>query len=156
MFRPFQTTKKSGLGIGMFQSKMIVEAHRGRITVASEPGKGTTFQVFLPVPASIKIPPQPSPGVFANPMTETNPKPKLLIVEDDDEIRTPRQMKWALTQDYEILLAHDRPSALDLFRSARPSVVLLDLGLPPPARHTGGGTGGPEANSSWWIIWRRL
>jgi putative PEP-CTERM system histidine kinase len=49
LFRPFQTTKKSGLGIGMFQSKMIVEAHSGRITVASEPGRGTTFQVFLPV-----------------------------------------------------------------------------------------------------------
>jgi len=49
LFRPFQTTKKSGLGIGMFQSKMIVEAHGGRITVASEPGKGTTFQVFLPI-----------------------------------------------------------------------------------------------------------
>jgi putative PEP-CTERM system histidine kinase len=48
LFRPFQTTKKSGLGIGMFQSKMIIEAHHGRITVASEPGKGTTFQVFLP------------------------------------------------------------------------------------------------------------
>jgi putative PEP-CTERM system histidine kinase len=49
LFRPFQTTKKGGLGIGMFQSKMIVEAHHGRITVASEPGKGTTFRVFLPV-----------------------------------------------------------------------------------------------------------
>jgi putative PEP-CTERM system histidine kinase len=52
LFRPFQTTKKSGLGIGMFQSKMIVEAHGGRITAASEPGKGTTFQVFLPLPSS--------------------------------------------------------------------------------------------------------
>jgi signal transduction histidine kinase len=49
LFRPFQTTKRSGLGIGMFHSKMIVEAHGGRITVASEPGRGTTFQVFLPV-----------------------------------------------------------------------------------------------------------
>jgi putative PEP-CTERM system histidine kinase len=49
LYRPFQTTKKSGLGIGMFQSKMIVEAHGGRITVASAPGDGTTFQVFLPM-----------------------------------------------------------------------------------------------------------
>jgi putative PEP-CTERM system histidine kinase len=49
LFRPFQTTKKNGLGIGMFQSKMIVEAHGGRITVTSEPGKGTVFRVFLPV-----------------------------------------------------------------------------------------------------------
>ncbi len=48
LFRPFQTTKKNGIGIGMFQSKMIVEAHRGKIEVQSEPGKGTTFRVYLP------------------------------------------------------------------------------------------------------------
>ena len=47
LFRPFQTTKKNGLGIGMFQSKMIVEAHGGKITVESEAGKGTTFRMFL-------------------------------------------------------------------------------------------------------------
>jgi putative PEP-CTERM system histidine kinase len=52
LFRPFQTTKKKGLGIGMFQSKMIVEAHRGTIQVESQPGKGTKFGVFLPLAAS--------------------------------------------------------------------------------------------------------
>jgi putative PEP-CTERM system histidine kinase len=49
LFRAFQTTKKNGLGIGMFQSKMIVEAHKGRMEVESEPGKGTTFRVLLPL-----------------------------------------------------------------------------------------------------------
>lgn len=49
LFRPFQTTKKNGLGIGMFQSKMIVEAHRGRLAVESAPGQGTTFRIFLPL-----------------------------------------------------------------------------------------------------------
>jgi putative PEP-CTERM system histidine kinase len=49
LFRPFQTTKKNGLGIGMFQSKMIVEAHQGRIEVESEPEKGATFRIFLPL-----------------------------------------------------------------------------------------------------------
>jgi putative PEP-CTERM system histidine kinase len=49
LFRPFQTTKKKGLGIGLFQSRMIVEAHRGSIQVESEPGKGTTFRVILPL-----------------------------------------------------------------------------------------------------------
>ena len=56
-------------------------------------------------------------------------KPKLLIVEDDESIRT--QMKWALSQDYEVLLAEDRPSALEIIRKKRPAVVTLDLGLPP-------------------------
>lgn len=49
LFRPFQTTKKNGLGIGMFQSKMIVEAHGGRIEVESQAGKGTSFRILLPV-----------------------------------------------------------------------------------------------------------
>ena len=52
LFRPFQTTKSSGLGIGMFQSKMIIEAHGGRITVESTVGTGTTFRVFLPIGAA--------------------------------------------------------------------------------------------------------
>src|SRR5882757_7143588 len=55
--------------------------------------------------------------------------PKLLIVDDDEEIRT--QMKWALNKDYEIFLAEDRTSALAVFDEQRPLVVLLDLGLPP-------------------------
>src|SRR6185436_10974189 len=54
---------------------------------------------------------------------------KLLIIDDDEEIRT--QMKWALTQEYEVLTAADRSSALDLFSKHHPQVVLLDLGLPP-------------------------
>jgi len=56
-------------------------------------------------------------------------KPKLLIVEDDDSIRT--QMKWALAQEYEVLLAEDRASALETIKKERPAVVTLDLGLPP-------------------------
>jgi putative PEP-CTERM system histidine kinase len=48
LFRPFQTTKKNGIGIGMFQSKMVVDAHGGKIEVESEPGKGATFRILLP------------------------------------------------------------------------------------------------------------
>jgi putative PEP-CTERM system histidine kinase len=54
LFRPFQTTKKQGIGIGMFQCKMIVEAHRGKIEVETEPGKGSTFRVMLPLQLQAK------------------------------------------------------------------------------------------------------
>jgi two-component system NtrC family response regulator len=56
-------------------------------------------------------------------------KPKLLIVDDDEDLRT--QMKWALAQDYEVFLAEDRPSALEAVRTRKVPVVTLDLGLPP-------------------------
>lgn len=48
LFRPFQSTKKNGLGIGMFQSSQIIKAHRGSIDVETAPGHGTRFLVSLP------------------------------------------------------------------------------------------------------------
>ncbi len=56
-------------------------------------------------------------------------RPRLLIVDDDETIRT--QMRWALATDYEVLLAEDRVGALEMFNSSRPAVTMLDLGLPP-------------------------
>ena len=56
-------------------------------------------------------------------------KPKVLIVDDDEAIRT--QMKWALSQDYEVHFAEDRKGALEVFKANSPAVTLLDLGLPP-------------------------
>jgi putative PEP-CTERM system histidine kinase len=54
LFRPFQTTKKNGIGIGMFQSKMIIEAHGGKIEVETQIGRGTTFRVLLPFSPEVK------------------------------------------------------------------------------------------------------
>jgi putative PEP-CTERM system histidine kinase len=48
LFKAFKTTKKKGLGIGLFHCKKIVEAHGGKIEVESEEGKGSTFRVVLP------------------------------------------------------------------------------------------------------------
>src|SRR3990170_4749916 len=56
-------------------------------------------------------------------------KKKLLIIEDDEDLRI--QMKWALAQDYEVLLADDRQSAVAVLRREHPAVITLDLGLPP-------------------------
>jgi len=54
---------------------------------------------------------------------------KLLIVDDDEEIRA--QMKWALCQEFSLLMAEEPRSALAAFSEHHPAVVLLDLGLPP-------------------------
>lgn len=56
-------------------------------------------------------------------------KPTVLIVDDDEAIRT--QTKWALNQDYDVCLAEDRRGAVEAFTATPPAVTLLDLGLPP-------------------------
>jgi two-component system NtrC family response regulator len=60
-------------------------------------------------------------------MTE-NAKPKLLIIEDDEGLQ--RQLRWAC-DDYEVVVAGDRASAIVALRAEAPAVVTLDLGLPP-------------------------
>ncbi|MGA2782243.1 MAG: PEP-CTERM-box response regulator transcription factor [Smithella sp.] len=56
-------------------------------------------------------------------------KQKLLLIDDDEDLRT--QMKWALTADYDVYLAEDRQSAVDIINKEQPAVITLDLGLPP-------------------------
>ncbi len=48
IFRPFYTTKGSGTGLGLSLVRRIIDEHQGQINVASEPGKGSTFEVLLP------------------------------------------------------------------------------------------------------------
>jgi two-component system NtrC family response regulator len=60
-------------------------------------------------------------------------KPRLLVVDDDEDLRT--QMRWALADEFEVSLAGDRAVAVESARAERPAIVTLDLGLPP---HPGG------------------
>jgi len=72
--------------------------------------------------------PNPQPPI------PSSQKLKLLIVDDDESIRS--QMKWALIEEYEVLTAEDRPSALEVLRKEHPTVATLDLGLPPKPADT--------------------
>jgi two-component system, NtrC family, response regulator len=60
-------------------------------------------------------------------MTHNN-KPKLLVIEDDEGLQ--RQLRWAY-DDYDVFVAGDRTTAIDLLRLEEPTVITLDLGLPP-------------------------
>src|SRR5262249_52014236 len=64
-------------------------------------------------------------GQTESPMTKTT----FLIGDDDEDIRT--QMKWALAPDYDVIPAEDQGGAMTALTAQRPSVTLLDFGLPP-------------------------
>ncbi len=66
----------------------------------------------------------------------TSEKPRLLIVEDDEGLQ--RQLRWAY-DDYDVIVAGDRTTAIDALRASEPDVVTLDLGLPPDADGTSEG-----------------
>ncbi len=69
-------------------------------------------------------------SIHSTPDTQSpSQKPKILIVDDDEGIRT--QMRWLLTGDYDVFMAEDRWSALEILVRERPWVVMLDLGLEP-------------------------
>ena len=58
LFRPFQTTKKKGSGLGLFSCKLLIEQSGGAIRVDSKEGEGTEFLISLPIdqPETVKIP----------------------------------------------------------------------------------------------------
>jgi len=61
------------------------------------------------------------------------PNPKILIIDDDEGIRT--QLKWGL-EGYEVITANSRSHAIEQFELHHPPLVTLDLGLPPDAEGT--------------------
>ncbi|MDR0310312.1 MAG: PEP-CTERM-box response regulator transcription factor [Acidobacteriota bacterium] len=63
---------------------------------------------------------------------ETAELPKVLIVDDDEQIL--KQIQWFLSDEFNIYSAGDRPGAIEIFEKEKTPVVLLDLGLPPRPR----------------------
>ncbi|MCZ6917804.1 MAG: PAS domain S-box protein [Gemmatimonadetes bacterium] len=122
IFEPFFTTKEPGhgTGLGMPMIYGLMKQHRGFVDVSSEPGKGTTVQLFFPatavkgpVPASPESIPQLEGG------TET-----ILLVEDEEPIR--RAAKRVLERfGYKVLLAPDGAEGLEVFHEKGDEVGLI-------------------------------
>jgi signal transduction histidine kinase len=63
LFKPFQTTKQGGMGIGVYESSQYVAGLGGEMTIDSEPGRGTQVRVRLPRGETTLVPTTPVTGV---------------------------------------------------------------------------------------------
>jgi len=125
VFEPFYSTKgERGTGLGLSASHGIIENHGGDINVTSEPGKGTRFDVILPVH-------QPSsevPGVV--PAVPVGAKSaRVLVVEDEEKVRVLLHEAFR-TEGHEVTEATTGAEALKRLDAGEFDLMICDLGLP--------------------------
>lgn len=132
LFEPFFTTKEPGKGTGLGLSTVygIIRQHNGYLNVYSEPGKGSTFNIYLPIAENKTgiektMPPPASPAWG----TET-----VLLAEDDDTVR---ELNRSLLEKYgyKVIEAVDGNDALEKFMANKDTIQLLLLDLMMPGKN---------------------
>ena len=127
IFEPFFTTKETrqGSGMGLATVHGIVHQHEGWIEVATQPGEGSSFRVFLPFCAEKATPTAEAP------QTPARGCQTILVAEDDPALRS--LVKDVLVHhDYRVLEAENAEAAFDLWRNQRDRIDLLltDMVMP--------------------------
>jgi PAS domain S-box-containing protein len=131
IFEPFFTTKPGeGMGLGLALCQTMVQEAGGRIDVESEPGKGSTFRVWLPpcVEATTPPPGAVAPAVTPAPLHLPGERRRLLLV--DDEPLVGKTVARALPE-HDVDYVPDAREALErLHRGARYDALICDLMMP--------------------------
>lgn len=130
-----ETSSVAGTGIGLHICREFVKLHDGTITVKSEPGKGSTFTVSLPLVLSEMEEVISAPEVIHNsePEEELLPqersdKPLLLVVDDNAKFR--EFMKLSLKDSYGVLMAGDGEEAWTMILDKLPDMIISDVMMP--------------------------
>ena len=133
VFEPFFTTKEvgKGTGLGLAMVYGVVQQHKGAIHVYSEPGKGTTFKVYLPSGGDNREEEEAEQPVPAPRGRET-----ILVAEDEPMVRS-LAVRILEKGGYTVLVASDGEEALRLFKENRDdiSLTLLDAIMPKLTGH---------------------
>ena len=119
---------QDGLGIGLALVKRLVELHGGRVEAKSEgEGRGSEFTIRLPISANQL--PADYTGIPVASDRPIDARQRILVVDDNQDAALSLAMLLRILGN-EVETAHDGRSALQAFVEFRPSVVLLDLGMP--------------------------
>jgi PAS domain S-box-containing protein len=128
VFEPFFTTKGPGKGTGLGLATVygIVRQSGGSVAAESEPGRGSSFTVFLPLVAADS---GPGPELRQIPNPDTTRAGTVLVVEDDDAVRgfATRVLEQA---GYRVLAAAGGIAALEIAREATVDLLLTDVVMP--------------------------
>jgi CheY-like chemotaxis protein len=135
VFDPFAQERQDidrsqgGLGLGLAIVKSLVTIHDGTVAVSSGgPGQGSLFTVELPA-AAPRDTSEPAPQAPPSARQLASAGQRVLVI--DDNIDAAEMLAELLrTIGYTTSVAHDGPVALELARTFRPDIALIDIGLP--------------------------
>lgn len=135
IFDPFYTTKPKGHGLGLATCYSIINRHGGCIDVESEPGKGSTFNLYLP--ASLNLAKSSSDNTI-----DEHKGTGTFLVMDDEEIMLELIGSMLETLGYSVVLKRNGKEAIDFYTDNCKNMdikgMIFDLTIP-------GGMGGKEA-----------
>lgn len=129
IFEPYFTTKKTGEGTGLGLAVVhgIVKSHHGHITVYSEPGKGTTFHVYLPLveDKALDLSVEEAIAELAG-----NGE-RILFVDDEEQLRDIAKRLFS-TNGYQVIACEHGVEALEIFQSSPDQfdLVITDMTMP--------------------------